>query len=79
MVFNLSIAKQRLCTEAAFAASLAHSSGPFLVFDFAFGVFSGVSLLFMGILHSVDVIRSGDPGDDKTPPMKMFHFISGDM
>ena len=28
---------------------------------------------------SVDVIRSGDPGDDKTPPMKMFHFIDGDM
>ena len=28
---------------------------------------------------SVDVTRSGDPGDDKTPPMNMFHFIDGYM
>ena len=34
---------QIICTEAAFAASLTHSSGPFLDFDFAFGVFSGES------------------------------------
>lgn len=34
---------ERICIEAAFAASLAHSSGPFLALDFAFGVFSGES------------------------------------
>ena len=34
---------KELCIEAAFAASLAYSSGPFLDLDFAFGVFSGVS------------------------------------
>jgi hypothetical protein len=32
-----------LCTEAAFAVSFAHSSGPFFALVFAFGVFSGES------------------------------------
>ena len=46
-----------LCTEAAFAASLPHSSGPFFDLDFAFGVFSGESFSAVRTFTAEDLLN----------------------
>ena len=46
----------RLCTEAAFAASFAHSSGLFMDLDFAFGVFSGESFAVVSFMPDISYL-----------------------